>query len=80
MLPEVDDGFQKQALVASLSRWVRQQLDENVAYDKWVREVVAFPLENNPEGGGNDPFNNTGPMTPTAFYQSKMGKPENIAA
>jgi Protein of unknown function (DUF1549)/Protein of unknown function (DUF1553) len=80
MLPEIDDGFQKQALVASLSRWVRQQLDENVAYDKWVRDIVAFPLENNPEGGGNDIFNNTGPMTPTAFYQSKMGKPENIAA
>src|SRR5947208_2941155 len=43
MLPEIDDGFQKQALVASLGRWVRQQLDETVAYDKWVREVVAFP-------------------------------------
>jgi hypothetical protein len=80
LLPETDDGFQKQALETSLSRWLRRQFDDNVTYDKWVRAIVTLPLKNNPDGGNNDFFNNNGPVTPVAFYQSKMGKPEDLAA
>jgi hypothetical protein len=81
LLPETDNGFQKQALEASLSRWFRKQFDENATYDKWVRALVTLPLENNSENGNNyDFFGNNGPETPMAFYQAKMGKPEAIAA
>jgi hypothetical protein len=81
LLPEIDDGFQKQVLEASLSRWFRRQFDESVTYDKWVRALLTVPLENNAENGGfNDFFSNSGPETPLAFYQSKMGKPEDLAA
>ncbi len=81
MLPESDADFQKQALHAALSRWFRKQFDQNVSYDKWVRAIIAMPLQNNQQ---NRQFLNFygdgGGETPMAFYQSKMGKPEDIAA
>src|SRR5262249_52363016 len=80
LLPETDDGFQKQALEASLSRWLRRQFEDNTTYDKWVRAIVTLPLVNNPESPNLGFFNNSGPVTPMAFYQSKMGKPEELAA
>jgi hypothetical protein len=81
MLPESDADFQKQALQASLSNWLRRQFDENVTYDKWVRDIIAMPLETNQRNQrGFDFFGNRGGDTPMAYYQSKQGKPEDIAA
>lgn len=81
MLPESDADFQKQQLQFALSGWFRKRFAENVPYDKWVREIVTMPLENNRQ---NQRFINfyggAGDDTPMAYYQSKMGKPEEIAA
>jgi hypothetical protein len=81
MLPEGDVDFQKQALQNAIARWLRKQFDQNVGYDKWVRELIAMPLGNNQGNRGYiDFYGNGGPESPMAFYQSKMGKPEDIAA
>jgi hypothetical protein len=82
MLPENDADYQKRALQASLSQWLRRQFADNVPYDQWVRDIVAMPLDNNPRNNRYLNFygGNQNPDTPMAFYQSKMGKPEDIAA
>jgi hypothetical protein len=82
MLPESDVDFQKRALQASLSNWLRRQFTENVSYDQWVREIVAMPLGTNQGNPRYINFYGGNPSgdTPMAYYQSKMGKPEDIAA
>jgi hypothetical protein len=81
MLPESDADFQKRALQVALSGWLRRQFDGNVPYDQWVREIVAMPLDNNQRNQRQFAFyGNVSGDTPMAFYQSKMGKPEEIAA
>jgi Protein of unknown function (DUF1553)/Protein of unknown function (DUF1549) len=80
LLPETESNYEIRYLQPSFEVWLRKQFEENAGYDKIVRQLIAMPLANNPNGiyyGGQ--ANGTDP-TPMAFYMAKEGKPENLAA
>jgi Protein of unknown function (DUF1549)/Protein of unknown function (DUF1553) len=66
--------------------WLRKRLDENLGYDKLVRELLTAPVAPLTKGG-NDvfipgpsvPFTFAEP-SPLAFYAAKQAKPDNLAA
>src|SRR6185312_15827619 len=70
--------FQQRFLSANIERWLRKEFAENTPYDQMVRELITLPIQNNRRNG----FYNiqAGAPTPLAFYMSKQGKPENLAA
>jgi hypothetical protein len=59
--------------------WLRQQFRANVAYDRFVRELLTVPINGDPTDPTpvlrrpNDP-------NPLAFFAVKEAKPENLAA
>jgi hypothetical protein len=59
--------------------WVRQRLQDNVGYDRIVREILTLSVAtgNGPQVGFR--FNQD-VATPVAFYQASELKPENLAA
>ncbi len=81
LLPETEANFEIRYLQPGFESWLRQQFDQNVAYDKMVRQLITLSFGNgqnmmaayqeaqNPNGG-----------SPMAFYMAKEGKPENLAA
>ncbi len=79
LLPEANADFQQRFLSANIERWLRKEFANNVPYNEMVRELITLPLKADPQQffynvrGESDP-------TPMAFYQSKEGKPENLAA
>jgi hypothetical protein len=79
LMPEANADFQQRFLSANIERWLRKEFADNVSYDRMVRELITMPLNQNQQqmfynpGAGGEP-------TPFAFYQSKQGKPENLAA
>jgi hypothetical protein len=78
LMPEANADFQQRFLSASIESWLRKEFAENVSYDRMVRELITLPMQNN---NRNMYFNpGSGPTSPMAFYQSKQGKPENLAA
>jgi len=83
LLPETEANFELRYLQPGFEVWLRQQFDQNVGYDKMVRQLVTLSFGNGRDGMaapaalyGGDP-NGASPM---AFYQAKEGKPENLAA
>jgi hypothetical protein len=81
LLPEANADFQRRYLVPSMERWLHRQFAENVPYDKMVRELIALPMGNrNDQMNFYRIFNNDGPLSPMAFYLTKQGKPEELAA
>ncbi len=78
LLPEAAADFQQRFLTAQMERWLRKQFTDNVSFDRMVRELITLPLQNNRQGFYYGP--QQGDPTPMAFYQSKLGKPENLAA
>jgi hypothetical protein len=78
LLPEAKADFQQRFLSNQVERWLRKQFTDNVSYDRMVRELLTVPMPTDRRGmflalqqGGPSPL---------AFYQSKQGKPENLAA
>jgi hypothetical protein len=78
LLPEANADFQQRFLVANIERWLRKEFTENVSYDRMVRELITMPMQMN----RRQMYYNVrgGEASPLAFYQSKQGKPENLAA
>jgi hypothetical protein len=62
-------------LAPNFERWLQKKLQENVGYDKLVRELLTFNSLSTMSRGPVNQFN-----TPFAFYQLNEQKPENLAA
>jgi hypothetical protein len=81
LLPESDTNYELRYLQPSFELWLRGKFEENVSYDKIVRELVTLPF-----GTGRDAMQayqdmqNPNNATPVAFYMAREGKPENLAA
>jgi hypothetical protein len=78
LMPEANADFQQRFLSANIERWLRKGFSENVSFDRMVRELLTVPMPNNGQGMYFGP--QQGAPTALAFYQSKQGKPENLAA
>lgn len=78
LMPEAAADFQQRFLSAQVERWLRKQFTDNVSHDRMVRELLTLPMPSN--GRGMNYGRQQGEPTPLAFYQSKQGKPENLAA
>lgn len=79
MLPEATTQFEVAYAQIGFDTWLRDKLKENAGWDKMARELVAAPIGNN-RNGNNYYDVYSGRSNPTAFYQAKEGKPENMAA
>jgi len=64
----------------SFKLWLDKQVQENVPYDKMVREILTVPVFGNGMGRGLNPGNFNNAMNPAAFYQANEFKAENLAA
>jgi hypothetical protein len=82
LVPETDpNNFQLRIYMPAFEEWVRKQFQDNVPYDKMVRELLTTPIA----GDGQQFFTKvrSGERTepsPMAFYVSKQVKPEELAA
>ena len=81
LLPESDSNYELRYLQPGFELWLREQFEENVGYDKMVRQLVTLSF-----GTGRDAMQayqdmqNPNNATPIAFYMAREGKPENLAA
>ncbi|MBX3400872.1 MAG: DUF1553 domain-containing protein [Gemmataceae bacterium] len=79
LLPEAIANPEVAGAVPGFEAWLRHRVQTNQPYDKFVQELITFPLDArqaNPRAMADD-----GPTgTPVAFYNAKEGKPENLAA
>jgi hypothetical protein len=81
LIPEADANYEIRYLTIGFEGWLRKQLEENVGYDKMVRQLVTMPL-----GDGRDAMTayqeamNGSNVSPMAFYMAKEWKPENLAS
>ncbi|HZV07849.1 MAG TPA: DUF1549 and DUF1553 domain-containing protein [Gemmataceae bacterium] len=80
LMPEANADFQQRFLSANMERWLRKQFTENASFDRIVRELLTMPMPNGRNGMAVYYGPQQGDPTPLAFYQSKQGKPENLAA
>lgn len=80
LLPEAAADFQQRFLSVSIERWLRKEFTDNVSYDRMVRDLLTLPLKMDRRQMINVYNQNGSAPTPLAFYQSKQGKPENLAA
>jgi hypothetical protein len=82
LLPETDANYEIRYLQPGFELWLRKQFEENVGYDKMVRQLLTLPFGS----GGRDAMlayqemQNPNSASPIAFYMAKQGKPENLAA
>jgi hypothetical protein len=78
LLPEANADFQQRFLSANIERWLRKEFADDVPYDRMVRDLLTLPLKANQQQMFYNP--RSGDPSPMAFYASKLGKPENLAA
>jgi hypothetical protein len=78
-LPEAASSIQGLILKPGFESWLRKNLAANTSYDKLVYEMLTVSL---PSGLRQDVIGDAfaGKPTSIAFYLSKEGKPENLAA
>jgi hypothetical protein len=63
----------------AFKNWMDKQVQDNIPFDKIVRDILTVPVFNGLGRGGFNPgFNNV--MSPAAFYQANEFKAENLAA
>ena len=79
MLPE-NNNEQTRFVVPGFESWLRKQLQDNVRYDKMVRDLLTTTVANNQRqlvvpGGPNQ-----GEPSALGYYQANELKPENLAA
>ena len=67
LMPEAETDFGTRFQVPGFEAWLRDKLSENTPYDRLVYELLTAPIDGQS-------------VSPTAFYQSKQIKPENLAA
>jgi hypothetical protein len=77
LVPEANNQ-QLRFFLPGFQIWLQRRLQDNVGYDRMVREILALPVANNQQmqRQGFDPR----AATPLAFYQASELKPENLAA
>ena len=78
MMPESATDLQGLAQRPGFQAWLRQHLARNTHYNAMVYELLTTPLAG--DRGLNAAMQNTGPLTPVAFFTTKQIKPENLAA
>ncbi len=78
LLPEADTNFYVKYLQPMFENWIRQQVAENVPYDKMVRTLLTTPVQSNQRNFFF--FGQNGNATPLPFYMAKDFKPENLGA
>ena len=78
LVPDANDQ-QARFFIPSLENWLRQRLQDNVGYDRLVRDILTLPLATTAGQPGFVRFNQ-GQPSPAAFYQATELKPENLAA
>jgi hypothetical protein len=80
LMPEANTDFNRRYLLPTMHSWLRKNFAENTAYNKMVHELVALPMQQNPnqmyyyqfyQGGGKP--------TPLPFYFAKQGQPADLA-
>jgi hypothetical protein len=81
LVPEADANYEIRYLQPAFEAWLRKQFEENVAYDKFVRQLLTVPF-GNPQNGALPPapYGGSDSASASAFYMVKEGKPENLAA
>jgi hypothetical protein len=79
ILPETDANFDLRYIAPGFESWLRQKLEDNVGYDKVVRELLTVPF-GRPPRDGQVVYGGDGSSGPSTFYVAKEGKPENLAA
>ncbi len=67
LMPEAATDFGTRFQVPGFEAWLRDKLSDNTPYDQLVYELLTAPI-------------NGQSVSPTAFYQSKQIKPENLGA
>jgi hypothetical protein len=78
LMPEANADFQQRFLSQNIERWLRKEFTDNTPYDRMVRDLLTLPMKADQR---NMYFNlQSGDASPLAFYMSKQGKPENLAA
>ena len=78
MMPESATDLQGLAQRPGFQAWLRQHLANNTHYDALVYELLTTPLAG--DRSMNAAMQNTGSLTPIAFFTTKQIKPENLAA
>jgi hypothetical protein len=82
LVPENDpNNFQLRIYLPAFEAWVRKQFQDNVPYDKMVRELLTTQVAS--DGQALFQKVRTGERTepsPLAFYVAKQSKPEELAA
>src|SRR5262249_40684880 len=84
LLPElktrtVNQGFFPVSGAEALEAWLRKQFEENVSYDRLVRELLTAPVENFSARDEIFGASSTRP-SPNTFYTLKGFQPVNLAA
>lgn len=72
-----DNNFQVIGQIPSFEVWLRKKLQDNVAYDSMVRELLTGQPFNNPQQFGGQPGNIQG--STAAFFFANENKAENLA-
>ena len=78
MMPESATDLQGQAQRPGFQAWLRQHLGNNTHYDAMVYELMTTPLTG--DRSMNAALQNTGTVSPIAFFTTKQIKPENLAS
>ena len=78
MMPESATDVQTLVQRPGFQAWLRQHLGNNTHYDAMVYELMTTPLAG--DRGINVVMQNTGSISPIAFFTTKQIKPENLAA
>ena len=75
LIPEAAADQQLRFLKPGFEAWLRQKLEYDVPYDVLVREILAGELPDQRQR-----VNQFVLVSPSAFFTTKQGKPENLAA
>lgn len=79
MIPEAEADPQLRIAVPAFEAWLRQNLSENVPYDKMVRDLLTARRLSGNDLNALSVANRVTP-SPEAFYRAKQDKAENVAA
>ncbi len=78
MMPESATDLQGLAQRPGFQAWLRQHLANNTHYNALVYELLTTPLAG--DRSMNAAMQNSGNLSPIAFFTTKQIKPENLAA
>jgi hypothetical protein len=81
LLPEANADFQQRYYCTQLENWLRKEFADNVSHDRLARDLLTVPLPAGRDGMLEFQLRfRRDTASPMAFYLSKGGKPENLAA